>query len=202
MLQQGGDRTLIGPDTVVNYGFAKDWELVLQGRFETPLSSPEPASVTMAGAFLKHVLKPGVLQDQPGPSIATEFGVLLPGINADAGYGASLAGIVSQRWDWGTAHFNLQTELTRDHNADLFVGTILEGPIKWPVRPVAEIFYEDEFGVSQTVSGLVGAIWQVNDNLAFDIGLRHAVTNGHGFNEIRAGLTIGIPLRLSAAKAR
>jgi hypothetical protein len=141
---------------------------------------------------------PGSLQNESGPSIATEFGALLPGINADAGFGASVAGIVSQRWEWGTATIYSQTTLTRDHHADLFLSTILEGPSQWKVRPVAEIFYEEEFSHSRTISGLIGAIWQVRDDLAFDIGFRHAVTNGQPVNEIRAGLTFGFPLRLGS----
>jgi len=56
--------------------------------------------------------------------------VLLPDSTGDSGIGASWAGIVSQRWDWGTVHFNVETLLTRDHHADVFVGTIIEGPFK------------------------------------------------------------------------
>jgi hypothetical protein len=62
------------------------------------------------------------------------------------------------------------------------------------VRPVAEFFYEEEFGQVHTFSALIGAIWQVKDNLSFDVGFRHAIVNGAGVN--RAGLTIGFPLRL------
>jgi hypothetical protein len=55
------------------------------------------------------------------------------------------------------------------------------------VRPVAEFFYEEEFGQAHTLSALIGAIWQVNDKLSFDIGFRHAVTNGSNVN----GFTVG-----------
>ena len=72
---------------------------------------------------------------------------------------------------------------------------ILEGPSKWTVRPVAEIFYEEEFGQSHTISGLIGAIWQVRDNLSFDVGIRHGLTNDRAFSEVRAGMTFGFPLR-------
>jgi len=57
------------------------------------------------------------------------------------------------------------------------------------------IFYEEEFGVGHTISGQVGAIWQVRDNLSFDVGFRLAIINGSHVNEIRAGLTVGFPLR-------
>ena len=188
--------TLIAPAARLNYGLTKEWEAVLEGQLETPLSPSGPTRLSVPAAFMKGVLRPGSLQDQSGVSIATEFGVLLPDSNGDSGFGASIAGIVSQRWDWGAIHLNAATALTRDHHADLFLGTIIEGPSKWTVRPVAEVFYEEEFGKSHTVSGLVGAIWQVRDDLAFDVGFRHAITNGRPVNEIRAGLTFGFPLKL------
>jgi len=40
------------------------------------------------------------------------------------------------------------------------------------------IFYEEDFGVGHTISGQVGAIWQVRDNLSFDVGFRLAIING------------------------
>jgi len=52
------------------------------------------------------------------------------------------------------------------------------------------------FGQFDTISALVGLIWRVRDNLSFDVGLRHALTNGHRVNEVRAGLTFGFPLRM------
>jgi hypothetical protein len=189
--------SLIAPATVFNYGFSEGWEAVLQGQDQTPLSPSGPTSLTAAGAFLKHVLQPGSLQDKNGPSVATEFGILLPDSTGNSGVGASLAGIVSQRWDWGTIHLNAETALTRDHHSDMFLGGIIEGPSKWSIRPVAEFFYENEFGKSETISGLIGLIWRVRDNLSFDVGLRHALTNGHPVNEVRAGLTFGFPLRIS-----
>jgi hypothetical protein len=197
-----GTETLIAPWTVVNIGLSEGWEAVFEGRGETLLFPSGPTELTTAGAFLKHVVVPGSLQDKSGPSVATEFGVLLPDSTGDSGVGVSWAGIVSQRWDWGAIHFNAETALTRDHHADVFVGTIMEGPSKWKVRPVAEVFYEKEFGLEETFSGLVGLIWQVNDKLAFDVAYRHALTNHHSLDEVRAGLTFAIPLRFDGAHNR
>ena len=196
-LREGANKSLIAPATVLNIGFADRWEAVFEGKGLLPLSPAGPMELTDAGVFLKHVLRSGSLQDKSGLSIATEFGVLLPGINADQGFGASLAGIASQRWDWGTVHFNTAVALTRDQHVDVFTGVILEGPSKWTVRPVAEIFYEQEFNQSRTLSGLVGLIWQVREDLAFDVGFRHALTNGHSVDEIRAGMTFGFPTQLT-----
>jgi hypothetical protein len=41
---------------------------------------------------------------------------------------------------------------------------------------------------------LVGLIWQVRDNLSFDVAFRHALTDGHPIDEVRAGTTFGFPL--------
>ncbi|WP_271523219.1 hypothetical protein [Bradyrhizobium sp. CCBAU 53380] len=196
-LRDESGTSLIAPAWVINYGLSPDWEAVLEGQGQTPLSPPGPTSLTAAGAFLKHVIVPGSLQDKTGPSIATEFGVLLPDSTGNSGVGFSLAGIVSQRWDWGTIHLNAETVLTREHHGDLFLGAIIEGPAARTVRPVAEIFYENEFGKEETFSGLVGLIFRVQDGLSFDVAVRHALTGRHPVNEIRAGLTFGFPLSFS-----
>jgi len=193
-LTQGSDKNLVGPWTVVNYGFRDRWEAVFEGKGIAPLSPSGPFEVTEPAFSLKHVLSAGSLQDQTGPSIATEFGVLLPEINGDRGVGASVAAIASQRWDWGTVHFNAAVSLTREHNGDVFTSLIVEGPSKWAVRPVAEVFYEDEVNRGRTISGLLGLIWQVRDNLSFDAAYRHGITNGRPVDEVRIGTTVGFSL--------
>jgi hypothetical protein len=203
LFKDASGKTLIAPAARFNYGYMENWEAVLEGQFENPLSPSGPASLRAAGAFLKGVLREGSLQNKAGPSVATEFGVLLPDSQGNSQFGASLAGIVSQRWDWGAIHLNGVAELTREHRADLFAGVMIEGPSKWTVRPVAEVFYEKELGKSETVSGLVGLIWQVREDLSFDVGLRHALTDGHPVNELRAGMTVAFSVSsLSRSKAR
>lgn len=189
-LRDGADRTLLAPDLRINFGFMPGWEAALEGKVAHGLTANIPgASLTESDALLKGVLREGSLQDKSGPSIATEFGILLPGINDEPGTGAVLNGIVSQRWDWGTVHLNAQIELTREQHADYFLDTIIEGPHDWVVRPVSEIFYERDVGLFRTRSALIGAIWQVQDNIAIDLGLRGAHVNDHTVGEIRAGVT-------------
>ena len=95
-------------DTIVNYGFADRWELVLQTTPQVPPEGFGPISVSNA-ALLKYVVQPGVLQEKPGPSIATEFGAVFAEFpeSGASSVGATWAGIVSQRWEWGTVHFNV-----------------------------------------------------------------------------------------------
>jgi hypothetical protein len=188
-LQIGSQSSLIAPGVVFNYGFAERWEVVLQSQMLTPITGGGEASLAATGAFLKYVVLPGVLQGQSGPSIAMEFGPLLPGVNAEPGVWFSWAGIVSQRWDWGTAHFNVATALTRDQHGEAVLDLILEGPSTWKVRPVFETFYDKVWTQTESRSVLVGAIWQVDNDLALDAAFRYALVNGHPVNEIRAGLT-------------
>jgi hypothetical protein len=191
----GSTPVLFSPDVVFNYGIGERWEFVLQGRLAHELlpDSPGPNLVDN-GVFLKSVLREGSLQDKPGPSIATEFGLLLPATRDEPGTGAGLAVIVSQRWQALTLHLNAEVAMTRQKLADTAYSLIVEGPYSWPVRPVSEFFYEREFGGSEIGSGLVGAIWQVNDNLAVDFALRGGWIDGVAFKEVRAGVTIGFGL--------
>src|SRR5215471_10817534 len=183
--------TLIAPAVVYNYGIVKNWELVIEGRGEHPFSDVEDTRSRLVddAISLKGVLREGVLQGKTGPSVATEFGVLLPEINGVDRAGASLAMIVSDRWSWGTIHFNAGAALTREQHGDVFVGTIIEGPYDWTVRPVAEILYEREFGTKETFAGLIGLIWKVKDDLAFDLAIREAWVNSRPETELRAGVT-------------
>jgi hypothetical protein len=178
-------------DSVFNYGFADRWELVLQGTAQALPEGSGPINVGNA-AFLKYVVQPGVLQGKQGLSIATEFGPLLPDVGG-SGMGFSLTGIVSERWDWGTVHLNVETNLRPDQHGELFFDAIIEGPNKWIVRPVFEIYSDSVIDQTQTFSALAGAIWQVNDKLSFDAAVRYALVNGRPVEELRVGITFGFP---------
>lgn len=177
----------ITPSARLNYGFAQDWEAVLEGQAEH--FSGMRSRLTEAQFDIKGVLREGSLQEKEGWSLGAEASVLLPGINADDGAGFELTGIASQRWDWGTIHVNIAAELSRDQRFGTFAGLILEGPDDWPVRPVAEVNYQRTFRTEEETSVLLGAIWKVKEHLAFDIGFRHAWVNSRPDEQIRAGLT-------------
>jgi hypothetical protein len=103
-LRDAAERTLFAPNLRVNYGFAADWEASLEGEVAHGLTAGIPGtSLVESEALLKRVLREGSLQRSPGPSTATQFGILLPGVNDEHGTGAILTGIASQRWDWGTS---------------------------------------------------------------------------------------------------
>jgi len=191
-LQQGSDKWWVAPAVVANFGLEQRRELVLQGQgeFLQQGSQDTPAaSLVEAGIFMKQVVRPGVLQDAPGPSVAAEYGFLLPGLGAERGLGISAAGIVSQRWSAGTVNLNAALALTREHRADAFLGAIVEGPYEWTVRPVAELTAEQAVGGPRVVSRLIGLIWRSQERLSFDFGIRSATAGAQRINEIRVGLT-------------
>lgn len=191
-LKQDRQRFWSAPALVLNYGVVPDAELVAEGQLLYALNQEEGEVRTQLAdpeLSFKQVLCQGSLQGFDGPSLAAEYGLLLPELHGEGGTGASLAGYISQRWDPGTVHLNARVEETRDHHLDLLGGAILEGPAPWIVRPVAEVFVERERTEPRTLSGLAGAIWQRSDRLAFDLGLRWARAGGQNLRELRAGLT-------------
>jgi hypothetical protein len=190
--REGSNRIEVAPAVIGNFGLAGDRELVIQGQREVALDREpgEPRSAIVDnGVFIKQVLRQGVLQDASGPSIATEYGLLLPSVHGEKGTGLSVAGIVSERTAAVSLHLNAALAWTREHEPDLFLGAIVEGPYSWAVRPVVEVFGEQASGSPRTTSRLVGAIWRAREGLSFDVGLRRAHDGNETIRELRLGLT-------------
>lgn len=191
---------LIAPATVLNLGFVHRWELVCDFQNYVGIDQPpgEPrVRLLDTDVLVKTVLVEGSVQDAgPGPSVAAEFGPLVPNINGENGFGASLDVIVSQHWKPLTLHLNNWMELSRGSlQPDWFEGIIVEGDQSKSLRPVSEWYVERDFGANvTTVSGLVGAIWRARDGLDLDVGLREADVGGERATEIRLGLTWAVGL--------
>jgi hypothetical protein len=192
-----GDREfLVAPATVLNLGVAKDTELVVDFDDLVARGALGPGEPRVRAedidVLVKHVFREGTLQGKTGPSVAVEAGPLLPDIRGTEAFGASLDVITSYRWSFGAIHWNEWVECTREHDFTLFTGLVLEGPREWAVRPVAELFVEREFDVETTWSGLLGAIWTVDDAFAVDVGVRGALIHGERAEEVRFGFTWAI----------
>ena len=190
--REGSKRIEVVPAVIGNFGLAGDRELVIQGQREVALDRDpgEPRSAIVDnGIFIKQVLRQGALQDASGPSVATEYGLLLPSVHGEKGTGFSVAGIISQRTEQISVHLNAALAWTREHEPDLFLGAILEGPYSWAVRPVAEVSGEQASGTPRVTSALVGAIWRFRDGLSFDVGVRSAHDGNETIRELRLGLT-------------
>jgi len=197
---QGSGHYLIAPATVMNLGFAPSWEIVCDFQNFVAidgLAGQRSDRLLDTDLLLKTVLVRGSMQGVgAGPSVALELGPLLPNVNGDGGFGASLNAIVSQRWKDFTIHIDDWAELTRgDLHVDWFTGVILEGPFDVPVRPVGELFVEHEWVANVTTwSALAGAIWRARDGLDIDVGLRVARVGDERASEVRLGFawTLGV----------
>jgi hypothetical protein len=184
---------LVVPKAIFNFGFLRGWELVLQGSQLVvlgDLSAESRVQLVDTGLFLKGVLRQGTLQERTGPSVAVEFGTLLPTTRTGEGTpGVTVIGIISNRWEHVTLHTNGAAALTRDQRLELFGSVILEGPHRWHVRPVAEAVVDEVVGGPLVVSGLLGGIWRATRSLSVDLGVRGLMEAGVPGIEIRAGLT-------------
>jgi hypothetical protein len=194
---QGKQRYLITPAVVLNLGFAKNFELVIDSKQLTPLETagaPSRLALVDDDVFIKWVVRRGALQGERGISIAVEGGPLLPEVNGEHGFGAQADTIFSFEWSGGRAHFNEQIGWSRLGHPEIMSGLILEGTHEFPVRPVGELLVDDEIGERLILSALVGGIWTASETLSFDLGFRVARVEDERAAEIRAGLTWAVPL--------
>jgi len=191
-IEEGARRLNVAPAFVANFGLSHEHELVIEGRRQRVLD-PQPGEESTAlvdtGIFIKQVLREGALQEKPGLSVATEYGLLLPTWHGENGTGFSIAGIVSQRSAMETLHVNAAVGVARNHQPSAFLGAILEGPYEWSLRPVAEFFRQETRGDPRVDSFLVGAIWRKRKDLTFDFGLRAARDGDESVREVRLGFT-------------
>ena len=203
-LRAGGRRSVVAPSLIANWGFAKDLELVLEGRQFILLgdTAGQPrAQILETQLDLKWLMREGALQNGTGPSVASEWTILLPE-TGQSRLGAELAAIVSWRWTALTLHANGAAAYTREQSAGFFGGLIVEGPEAWPVRPVGEAFYAWDSAGAGELSGLAGVIWPLRPTLALDAAVRTASVRAAGQTsttiEVRAGLTWSFSLTHSS----
>lgn len=192
--QSGGTFT---PGFILNYGVVHHVELVFDAHHALLFGGSDLAARRRAldtELTAKVVVREGCLQGRDGPSVAVEGGAILPTIPAAGDPGLALTAIASQRWTDATVHVDLEGDLTRAGTFAFIGGAIVEGPITWTVRPVAESFVAHEEDVPTTLSGLVGAIWRVSDRLSLDAAGRAARAGDANIYELRAGLTWALAL--------
>jgi hypothetical protein len=191
-LREGRDGYLVVPNVVFNLGIVPRVELVLEGMHLVGLqavANQDRNRLLDSALLLKWVVLQGELQEQRGPSIALEAGALLPEKGGETGPGASLAGILSKRWSFGTAHFNQEILYARAAEFEFVSGLIMEGPEAWRVRPVAELEFAWTQHGSTAGSALIGAIWPLNDALSFDVGVRVGRGGGETSEHVLLGFT-------------
>ena len=179
------------PRTVINYGLFADWEAV--GEFAVREDSSAEVDVIDAALSLKGVVKPGVLQNRPGLSIAVEGSVLLPSTDRDERRpGLEAIGIVSGVLAPFTFHVNGGIGLERSTGDLVGVrGVIGELPLAKGLRLVSEVNGEKPRREDQRSSALLGLIWQPwsSRSLWFDAGVRRGLSRTVPDWQFTMGLT-------------
>ena len=197
-LRDGPARSLSVPEVVATLGLPGDYEIAVEGRLARQLADTTARHRTSLGdtAFMvKHLFRPGSLQDGAGPSIAAECGVLLPEVHRDSGSGLTCTGVVSNRWDAIVVHANGGLARTREHTTTNWLSLIAEGSPGAPLRPVAELLSERDTSGAWGHSALVGAVWQQSAGLSFDVAVRAGKTSEGQLTELRVGVTWCPPMR-------
>ena len=191
--REGGDRRLFAPQITLNWGTGVGFELVLEARNVLVMSSDSAGvspKLEEPGLNAKKVIRAGVLQHEPGPSIATEESFLLPfrGVNH---LGASASLVVSQPLPTARTmlHFNAVVARTQGLEWEEFGSVICVGPNDWPIRPAGEVSLERTGAERVTRGYLGGIIWQTRQGLTMDLALKRLdAPAAHGL-EIRSGFT-------------
>jgi len=183
------ENTIATPGVVLNYGIAKNLELVGELRLEV---SPE-VEITDPALSLKGVVKEGALQDKPGVSVAVEAGLLFPSSLPREHYvGFEAVGIVSGTLAPVTVHVNGGGGLDRDGHVFGVWGVIGELPLSSKLRLVGEVNGESTEGERPNNSALLGVIWQpTSKNVFLDAGVRHGISRAAPDWQFTIGLTFG-----------
>jgi len=188
----GRENTISTPHVVLNYGLAKNLELVAEFNFQV---SPD-AELTDPSLSLKGVFKEGVLQDKPGVSVAVEAGPLLPStLPHEDRVGFEAIAIVSGKLAPVTVHVNGGGGLDRVGHVFGVWGVIGELPINSKLRLVGEVNGESTEGERPKNSALFGLIWQpTSRNVFLDAGVRHGISHATPDWQFTVGLTFGFSL--------
>ena len=190
----GDDHLLELPRLKVNGGIHPRLE-VGAGATHLRLLGPDGRSMLVGTkAGLKVLLRRGSRQDGSGPSLALEVEALLPEVGGEPLAGGALGLIFTQMWPGGMIHLNVLTELTRSLGFLLMGSVILEGPKRWPVRPVFEILVEYEPREDVARSVLAGLLWQPVGRLRIDAAVRVGGSGEGRSVVVTAGLTWKLPV--------
>jgi hypothetical protein len=192
--RQDGSTAWVVPRAVFNYGLFSDWEAVAE--FALRERSEGGLDIVDGALSLKGVLKPGVLQNRPGVSVATEMSLLLPSsAREERNVGAEGIAIVSGAWGPFTVHLNggLGAERSTGDLVGIW-GAIAEAPVGEGVRLVGEVEGEQPSRLDPRRTVLLGLIWQPwsSRNVWLDAGVRRGLTNASPDWQFTVGVTFDL----------
>lgn len=178
------DHQIIAPSSQLYWGFAPGWDILWLTRGFALLDDPagqSPYSIAEQMLAFRAMLVDGAYSsegEREGPSLTLQAGLLLPGIEAEAGFGATAGLLFAQQWDAGTLHLNVWANFTQARTFELFVSAVIEAPPAWSVRPCVEVWLDLDDG-EPMISGLIGAVGDVSDEVAIQAGVRMGGWEGY-----------------------
>ena len=183
------ENTISTPHVVLNYGVAKNLELVAEFNLQV---SPD-VEITDPSLSLKGVVKEGVLQDKSGVSVAVEAGPLLPStLPHEDSVGLGAIAIVSGKLAPVTLHVNGGGGLDRTGRGFAVWGVISELPLHSKLRLVGEVNGQSTEGERPNNSTLLGIIWQpTSRNLFLDAAVRRGISRAAPDWQFTLGVTFG-----------
>jgi hypothetical protein len=167
---------------VLNVGLGASREIVLEGEWAR-------STIVDAAVLLKQVHRRGALQGEPGLSIASECGVLIPTAGTESGAGGECLLIASHGNSVLSWHVNAGIEFDTEHRWAHSVGVILEGPHTWRLRPGVEVRREAAESEEPEVSALAGVVWSARESMSFDLAYRRSLAPSSEQGEWRLGVT-------------
>jgi len=187
-LEAGG---LTGIGAVFNLGVGRDREIVAEGEWQRwqPTPGAAESGVEDVGLFLKQVHRRGSLQGEPGISIASECGALIPRRHEEAGVGAECLLIASHETSAIAIHINAGVAYETDHRWARSVGLIVERAGHRRLKPGIELLHERSEGDRSEIAMLVGLTWTVSEDCALDVAFRRQLQPSSDSHEWRLGLT-------------
>jgi|SRR5688572_13275646 len=188
--QDESETTFVTPQTVLNIGLIPRLELV--GEFEVRTSEEGAAVLAEPAVFLKGIVREGVLQSRPGPSVALEAGPTLPETSEDQdGIGWETMAILSTSLGAFLFHVNAGGGMSREGDALGLWGLIVERPLGSGVRVVTEWNGEALSAHPEEQRFLLGCIWESTFlPLSLDLGLRRGLAGNAPEWELTTGLTV------------
>jgi hypothetical protein len=194
--REQGRTQVVSPSLVVDVGLLERVEAIGEGK--VTYEQGRSARLEDAALGLKWLARAGSLQGVgTGPSLAVEALALLPSAPGEHHVGGVIVGIASVERAGFLAHVNAGALVDRSSKPGALWGLIVERMLDERLRAAIEVNGEIVPGEPAEVSGLLGAIWQVelrtplgSLSLALDAGIRRGFSAGAPDWEGTLGLTV------------
>jgi hypothetical protein len=186
-----GRITLDSPDLRFNFGFAKGWEISMEGAMQVFDSADgHRFRIIDPELSIKAMLVNGPLQERGGPlGLAFEMSAVLPASSGDRGVGVEAVMIASWRTGDFTWHLNAGMGWERELREPTAVwGLIVERKLSKTLRVAAEFHGESARRTGPVNTALLGLLWE-HGRITYDAGVSFGLSSAAPDVAFSVGLT-------------